>query len=58
MTTPASELKTAMISEQTSVSFSAATASGWEIARQNGPQPSLNALLSTAATGRRTRRLR
>jgi hypothetical protein len=58
MTTPARELKTATMSEQINVSFKAATASGWVTAFQNDPHPLSNALLTTAARGRRTRRLR
>ena len=58
ITSPATELKAATPSEQNRVSSSAATPSGSETECQNAPRPPLKALLRTAASGRRTSRLR
>ena len=54
MASPATELTTATMAAATSVSSSAATASGWVTALQNWDQPWLNALVNSAASGRRT----
>ena len=54
MARPAIELMMATISAATSVSSSAATASGWVTAAQNVRQPPLNAFVMSAATGSRT----
>ena len=55
MARPAMELTTATMAERTSVSSSAATASGLVTSVQNALQPPLNALVTTAASGSRTR---
>ena len=55
MAKPATELTTATAKAIPSVSSSAATASGWVMAAQNAPQPPLNALVNSAASGSRTR---
>ncbi len=54
MARPAMELMMATINAMTSVSSSAATASGWVMAAQKVLQPPLNALVISAATGRST----
>ena len=54
MARPAMEFTTATMAAAPSVSSSAATASGWVTARQNSAQPSLKALVTSAASGSRT----
>ena len=55
MARPATELKTATMAAAPRVSSSAATASGWVMACQNTAQPLLNAVVTSAASGSRTR---
>ncbi len=54
MARPAMELTTATMAERARVSCSADTDSGLETAAQNVLQPPLNALVTSAATGRMT----
>ena len=56
MARPAMELTTATMAERTSVSSSAATATGLVTSVQNALQPLLNALVTTAASGSSTSR--
>ena len=58
MSVPVTALIATTTSEATNVSFSAATAWGFEIARQNVSQPPPVDFQTTAASGIRTMRLR